>query len=40
MNDQAKCNAGLAMLTGVDALPDAVADNFTAFMVQSAVARQ
>ena len=40
MNDQAKCNAWLAMLTGVDALPDAVADNFTAFMVQSAVARQ
>jgi len=40
MADEAKCNAGLAMLTGVDALSDPVADNFTAFLVQSAAARQ
>jgi len=39
MVDQAKCNAGLAMLTGIDALPDTVADNFTAFMIQSVAAK-
>jgi len=37
--DKAQCGAGLALLQGIDALPDARADNFTAFMIQAAAAK-
>jgi len=37
--DKAECGAGLALLQGIDALPDARADNFTAFMVQTVAAK-
>ena len=37
--DRAECGAGLALLQGIDALPDARADNFTAFMVQTVAAK-
>jgi|APAra7269096661_1048516.scaffolds.fasta_scaffold00070_101 hypothetical protein len=33
------CSAGLALLQGIDALPDARADNFTAFMLQTAATK-
>lgn len=35
----AECGAGLALLQGIDALPDARADNFTAFMIQAVAAK-
>lgn len=37
--DKAECGAGLALLKGIDALPNARADNFTAFMVQTVTAK-
>ena len=40
MSDKARCGAGLALMEGIDALPDAKADNFTAFLVQTAAARR
>jgi hypothetical protein len=33
------CSAGLALLQGIDALPDARADNFTAYLIQTAAAK-
>jgi len=39
MPDKAQCGAGLTLLEGIDALPDTKADNFTAFMLQTAAAK-
>lgn len=40
MADKAQCTAGLALVQGIDALPDAKADNFTAFLMQIAAAKR
>jgi hypothetical protein len=40
MSDKARCGAGLALMEGIDALPDVKADNFTAFLVQIAAAKR
>lgn len=39
MPDKAQCAAGLALMEGIDALPNAKADNFTAFLVQTAATK-
>ncbi len=39
LSDKAECGAGLALLEGIDALPESRADNFTAFMLQTALTK-